>query len=325
MKRPLQEPTHSPDNQHQSKKRKKTYDAKPHSVALASEISSSTVSINHVMYARHFKKRKIFAKSELAAASSSGGDSVSRGQASKLVCWVFPDAKNEKRLPKRLLNLVPIAQELLQRVQTTDIDGIVSRLLPTPPELTEFLRDHRDVRDVLFANASREASSDGASPSLDPLVVRIDEEGYHSQTESPDSRESRKRKRREVAVAALSSNSATVAVERKAVRKVRFEQENAGKLDVVESPMCVAQLTHLQRHRDEIAHLLQIKVPKQRVRRVVRKVLAAILPKSLFGKPLTDRRKQDSNWSKMKLFIDRLISSRKYDIMCIDRVCVYLS
>ncbi|POM72508.1 Hypothetical protein PHPALM_10764, partial [Phytophthora palmivora] len=85
---------------------------KRQAVDASVDMTKWEVSINQVMYARHFQKDRIFARSHVLVKASKTRNPVSRTEASRVLRSIFPDVADQKRLSKRLINLIPTIQTM---------------------------------------------------------------------------------------------------------------------------------------------------------------------------------------------------------------------
>ncbi|TMW66307.1 hypothetical protein Poli38472_004072 [Pythium oligandrum] len=313
-------PTSVPtSNLFQGKKRKRSETSVP----------SAQVSINQVLYARQFRKRKIFAGQHPLLLQNKSV-APTRGAATRVIHSMFPEFQSEKRLPKRMIKLIPIVQEMLSRFQRLSTKQLTDSVLRDPKPLLEFLRSHPDVRRAI-ADTKHDIAAiekpNRATP-LDHVAIQALGDGYLSQGESQESHEQRKRVRLDDVIHSLSNTSAASngQPQRRTAHQRSFHTAlrdpaltNTESVSLVRKG--IDRLAQLQRHRSEITELVQLTVPKQRVYRIIRKAVAAIVPKELWGvagEP--SGHATTSNWGLVKDFLRRFINSRKYDSLSLKQV-----
>ncbi|TYZ67386.1 hypothetical protein PybrP1_001697 [[Pythium] brassicae (nom. inval.)] len=291
--------------------------------ALHSSGSSSTkatrddaISINYVLYARHFRRRHVFASShELAAAATAtgGGTGVSCGAAGRVIRTIFFGSATggAKRLPKRLVNLVPLVQELVARFRDADIDALARRLLRVPPAFRRLMHADRKLKNAAAVPPRRAAASalQAKAALLGEVEARALESAYLSQDDSDGARRERKRKRREQAI--VSRSQASDAADRASAKRPRRAEGASSSPSPGNST-----LADLSAHREGISQLGEFVVPKRLVVRLVRKLIAQIVPKAVWGS-----RVDTKNWACVKELLRRFVHSRKFDVISLKECC----
>ncbi|GLD92821.1 hypothetical protein PINS_up001400 [Pythium insidiosum] len=307
-----------PTKQLLSKKRKRE------SVVAASTCDSTPLSINQVLYTRTIHRRRIYPASHPLINGSNRDelDQPSRGAATRVIHKIFPKIACKKRLPKRFIRLVPIIQQLLDRTQRCDVDKLVIKLLPIPRDLVTLVRDDPEIREII-RRQQQYGFKDPAQSLLPPVTLRAMDDGYLSQQETPDALVRRQQERLDVAATSLSDVSAAMDRPRPSSKRRRLlklgviKQEPASSSsDQVTSRLEVAtsnQLVQLQRHRPQLATLMQLSVTKQRVYRIARKTVAALVPKEIWGKGAS------FNWQHVKSLVRDLVFSQKFDVVSVER------
>ncbi|KAL4177207.1 hypothetical protein KRP22_002141 [Phytophthora ramorum] len=274
------------------------------------------VSINHVMYARHFRKDRVFASSHALVKASKTGEPISRTEASRVLGSIFPDTAGGKRLPKRLINLIPTIQEMVARFKAFKVEELARKLIPVHAGFRKFMADHPNIKRMLAektADADAEATS---RPILLPIVRKALDDGYSSQSEVVAPSCDRKRKRREEAIEMLSHASVGTSKAGNGLpapvgKKTKKTVANPG--DRV-SRHSTSDLAKLQQHKEDIKTMLTFVTPKKKIYRLVRKLLAGVVPKELWGSSDTKK-----NWKYVKSMLRKLIFSRKFDIFSLKK------
>lgn len=217
-----------------------------------------------------------------------------------------------KRLPKRLVNLVPLVQELITRFRDTDVDVVVRRLLRVPPAFRKFMHENRELKRVAGVSPRRAAArAKEAAALLGDIETRALESAYMSQEDSDDTRDERKRKRREEAI--VSRSQASDAADSLSAPSAKRTKRAGGASSSSSSNSTT--LTDLSAHRESISQLEEFVVPKRLVGRLVRKLLARIVPKAIWG-PRVDKK----NWVCVKELLQRFVHSRKFDVISLKEV-----
>uniref|UniRef100_M4BFD9 Telomerase reverse transcriptase n=1 Tax=Hyaloperonospora arabidopsidis (strain Emoy2) TaxID=559515 RepID=M4BFD9_HYAAE len=274
-----------------------------------------TVSIHRVMYARYFQEDRVFASSHVLAKALKTGNPISRTEASRLLRSIFPAAAGQKRLPKRLVNLIPTIQTMVSRFKTCQIQGLAKTLTPLNAGFRKFMADNPSIKRKLAEKAAEAKVCD--QPILFPIVQKSLDDGYLSQSEVAIPSSDRKRKQREQALGMLSHASAvepesgnrTYSCGKKKPKNV--DTSSVKTLRVHEQ----TDLTKLQRHKADIDQLLTFATPKQKIYRLVRKFVARVIPKELWGSCDTQK-----NWKCVKMLLHKLIFSRKFDVFSLSKV-----
>ncbi|KAE9036345.1 hypothetical protein PR002_g7137 [Phytophthora rubi] len=240
------------------------------------------VSINLVMYARYFQKDRVFASSHVLVKASKTGDPISRTEASRVLQSIFPDAAGRKRLPKRLINLIPTIQSMVSRFKPCKVEELAGKLIPVHSEFRKFMAENPNIKAKIAEKAAEAKSS--SQPMLPPIVRKALNDGYLSQSEAvvgPSG--DRKRKRREDAVEMLSHVSVGSLKNDKAVHADK-KQKTADASHVASSKRSsrgTSDLTRLQQHKEDIKTLLTFAVPKKKIYRLCVK---SMLRKLIFSR-----------------------------------------
>ncbi|GMF54092.1 unnamed protein product [Phytophthora fragariaefolia] len=279
------------------------------------------VSINHVMYARYFQKDRVFARSHVLVKASKTGDPISRTEASRVIRLIFPNAAGQKRLPTRLVNLIPTIQSMVSRFKACNIELLAEKLIPVQSEFRKFMAENPSIK-LKIATKAEEATF-SAQPILLPIVRKALDDGYLSQSESvvgPSC--DRKRKRREEAIEVLShvSVSSSICDHDKSVHSKKKKKTAISPSVAKANNHGISDLAKLQQHKGDIKRLLGFSAPKKKIYRLVRKLVALVVPKDLWG--CSDIKK---NWECVKSILRKLVFSRKFDIFSLKKVSVRLS
>lgn len=277
------------------------------------------ISINQVLYARHFRKKRVFSGShELVKAAKSL--KISKGVAGRLIRTIFhldePNGKQSKRLPKRLINLIPIIQSLITRFRDLDVEALVKSLLRVPPGFRKFMHTNQKLKEIAASTPSQVLANN--LEKIHAMEAKAMDSEYLSQGESDDEQIERKRKRREQAIESRSCASAASqplqplsSTSRKRPRTTAQPFLLSG-----EEPGVTTNnsLVKLREHRDEISQLGEIVVPKKLVFRLLRKFVTRFIPKEIWGESTA------KNWKCVKNLLERFVSSRKYDVISLKEV-----
>lgn len=282
-------------------------------------MKNGAISINQVLYARHFRKKRIFSGShELVKAAKS--PEISKGVTGRLIRTIFhlddPNGSQSKRLPKRLINLVPIIQSLIMRFCDLDVEALVKSLLRVPPGFRKFMHENKKLKAIAASSPSQVMFN-----SLDEICAmgnKALESEYLSQGESDGEQIERKRKRREQAIESRSCASAASepllppsSSSRKRSRKTAQPLLLGGdELGVTRSN----SLAKLREHRDELSQFGGIVVSKKLVFRLIRKFVARFVPKEIWGVSTV------KNWTCVKNLLQRFVNSRKFDVISLKEV-----
>lgn len=266
------------------------------------------VSINHVMYARCFRKDRVFASSHGLVKASKTGDPISRAEASRVLGWIFPEAKDRKRLPKRLINLIPTIQTMVSRFRSCQLKDLAKKIVPVHSDFRKFMADNPSVQRTIA-----ERAADVKAPIIPPILRKSLEDGYLSQSEGVASSFDRKRKRREEAIAMLShlSTDTRKSPDGVAPMKKKLKNNISSRERTIDE---VSDLTKLQQHKEDIKKMLAFGTPKKKIYRLVRKFLAQVVPKQVWGSSDTPK-----NWKCVKTMLRRLIFSRKFDVFSLKK------
>lgn len=281
-------------------------------------MKDGAISINQVLYARHFHKKRIFSGSHILMEAAKSPE-ISRGVAGRIAHSIFSrdgaQEKKPKRLPKRLINVIPIIQKLITRFRYFDIEALAKNLLPIPSAFREFMRENHALKRIARKPAGKLSSG---FKGMDAIASRALESEYLSQEDSEGAHDERKRKRRENAIESRSWASASSAGLHSAVEGTsRKRQRNSVEDSSSSSSEKVAtNLSKLQEHRDEISRLGEFVVSKRVVYRLLRKFVAGIVPKEIWG-PSSGSEK---NWQRIKQLLQRFVNSRKYDVISLKEV-----
>ncbi|KAG1689831.1 hypothetical protein DVH05_001864 [Phytophthora capsici] len=266
----------------------------------------SEVSINQAMFARSFQKDRVFANSHVLVKASKTGDPISRSEAARVLRSIFPEDAGKKRLPKRLINLIPTIQSMTSRFKACRVEELAKKLTPINADFRKFMADNPSIKHKLAQRVDDVKAS--SQPLILPIVRRALDDGYLSQNEGVAPSSSRKRKRREEAIETLSNVSGVP------LKTTPEESSQAQKkLKTPGSKAEVSDLTKLQQHKGDIQKLLVFSTPKKKIYRLVRKFVARVVPKELWGN--TDTK----NWKHVKEMLRKLIFSRKFDVLSLKK------
>ncbi|KAG6612579.1 Telomerase catalytic subunit/reverse transcriptase TERT [Phytophthora cinnamomi] len=273
------------------------------------------VSINLVMYARHFRKDRVFASSHVLVKASKTGDLISRTESSRVLGSIFPDAVGQKRLPKRLINLIPMIQSMVSRFKACKVEELAGKLIPVHSEFRKFMAENPNIKSKIAEKAAEARYS--SQPILPPIVRKALDDGYFSQNEAVvGPSDERKRKRREEAIEMLShvSVGSLKHGHDKTMHPVK-KQKTADDANLTKrSTYGISDLTKLQQHKEDIKRVLTFSAPKKKIYRLVRKFVAAVVPKDIWGGRATKK-----NWKCVKTMLRKLIYSRKFDIFSLKK------
>ncbi|KAJ8566502.1 hypothetical protein ON010_g6622 [Phytophthora cinnamomi] len=273
------------------------------------------VSINLVMYARHFRKDRVFASSHVLVKASKTGDPISRTESSRVLGSIFPDAVGQKRLPKRLINLIPMIQSMVSRFKACKVEELAGKLIPVHSEFRKFMAENPNIKSKIAEKAAEARYS--SQPILPPIVRKALDDGYLSQNEAVvGPSDERKRKRREEAIEMLShvSVGSLKHGHDKTTHPVK-KQKTADDANLTKrSTYGISDLTKLQQHKEDIKRVLTFSAPKKKIYRLVRKFVAAVVPKDIWGGRATKK-----NWKCVKTMLRKLIYSRKFDIFSLKK------
>lgn len=268
-------------------------------------------SINEVLYSRHEQEHAFGRSHALTAASKL--DSITRGAAERVIRSIFTCSKSQKRLPKRLIRLIPIIQDLIGRFKAVDPRELAKQIVRVPPMFRKYMSEHPKLK-LVVSVAKQERREEMQGGPCHPVELKALDDGYMSQDESLSALDERKRKRRLEAIEARSnasscscealSTSLTTNPRKKRQRPIGEQQCST----IIISPIPPD-------HKQEIAQLLQFTVPKRKICRLVSKFVAMVVPKAIWGSP------ESNNWKCVKKMIRRFIFSRKYDALSIKQVC----
>lgn len=272
------------------------------------------VSINRVMYARYFQKDRVFASSHVLVKASKTGDPISRTEASRILRSIFPDSIGQTRLPKRLINLIPTIQAMVSRFKAFQVEEFAKKLTPVNGDFRKFMADNPSITRKISERAAETNTS--SQPILFPIVRKALDDGYLTQSEVVAPSSDRKRKRREEAIEMLTHTSAGSSKNGHSESAyTKKKQKNAdaasGKERNTHGP---SDLTKLQQHKEDIKKLLEFASPKKKIYRLVRKFVARVVPKELWGSSDTKK-----NWKSVKMLLRKLIFSRKFDIFSLKK------
>ncbi|CAH0516411.1 unnamed protein product [Peronospora belbahrii] len=277
----------------------------------ALDTANRDLSINCVMYARYFRKDRVFATSHVLVKASKTGDPISRTEASRVLRSMFTDAAGQKRLSRRLINLIPTVQAMVSRFKACQVEELAKNLTPLNAEFRKFMADNPDIKRKIGERAAKTAAS--PKPILMPIVRKALDDGYLSQGEVVTPSSDRKRKRREEAIEMLSCASASSPKRGKGDAERATETYQSTRNGKAHEPI---DLTKLQQHKDNIKKLLTFATPKKKVYRLVRKFVARVVPKEMWGSSDTKK-----NWKCVKMMLRKFIFSRKFDIFSLKK-CV---
>ncbi|KAL4138556.1 hypothetical protein PRIC2_002061 [Phytophthora ramorum] len=274
------------------------------------------VSINHVMYARHFRKDRVFASSHALVKASKTGEPISRTEASRVLGSIFPDTAGGKHLPKRLINLIPTIQEMVTRFKAFKVEELARKLIPVHAGFRKFMAGHPNIKRMLAEKTADGDAEATSRPILLPIVRKALDDGYSSQSEVVAPSCDRKRKRREEAIEMLShasvgTSKAGNGLSAPVGKKTKKTVANPG--DRV-SRHSTSDLAKLQQHKEDIKTMLTFVTPKKKIYRLVRKLLAGVVPKELWGSSDTKK-----NWKYVKSMLRKLIFPRKFDIFSLKK------
>lgn len=283
-------------------------------------MKDGAISINQVLYARHFRKKRIFPGShELVKATKS--QEISIGVAGRLIRTIFhlDDSKTSqsKRLPKRLINLIPIIQSLITRFRDLDVEALAKSLLRIPPKFKKFMHLNQKLKAIAASSPSQAMPFD--MEEICAMGTKALESEYMSQEESDGVQTERKRKRREQAIESRSCASAASEplqphdpTSRKRLRRPTKQPLLLSGESIVDTTN--SSLAKLREHRDEISHLGEIVVSKKVVLRLLRNFVARFVPKEIWGESTV------KNWKCVKNLLQKFVNSRKYDVISLKEV-----
>lgn len=273
------------------------------------------VSLNEVMYARMTKVPGYIVRAGgmLRRESKTGDDQISRGAASRVLKSIFTDAAEQKRIPRRLVNLIPIVQEMAGRLRGCDIKKLADDVMPLNPSFRKFMSDNSGLKKLVTARERRKSLVEPADLLPSALMKAIDA-GYLSQEDGEDAEEDRKRKRREDAVVSV-SDPAMYARSRREIPAAKKRRLAASTCSPVPISQPQTNLEKLQEHKGEIKELLACTTPKRLVYRFVRKLVAAIIPKRIWADVGAKK-----NWKSVRQLLRKLVFARKFDLLSLKKV-----
>ncbi|CAI5722949.1 unnamed protein product [Peronospora destructor] len=219
-----------------------------------------------------------------------------------------------KRLPKRLINLIPTVQAMVSRFKACPIEELATKLTPLNSKFRKFMADNPSIKRKVADRATEATAS--SQPVFLPIVRKVLDDGYLSQSEVVAPSSDRKRKRREEAIEMLSHASAGLPkwekdkFPRTEKKQKNTDASNGSEYDAHE----LTDVTELQQHRDDILELLVFSTPKRRIYQLVRKFVARVVPKEAWGSSDTKK-----NWKCVKMMLRKLIFSRKFDIFSLKK------
>ncbi|KAG2761693.1 hypothetical protein PC129_g18146 [Phytophthora cactorum] len=285
-------------------------------LALNSSVDSTKreVSINYVMYARCFRRDRVFTSSHVLGKAAKTGDLISRTEASRVIRSIFPNTASEKRLPKRLIHLIPTIQKMVSRFKACQVEELATKLVPVNADFRKFMADNASIKRKM---AERTADAKTSSqPVIQPILRKALEDGYLSQSEDIAPSSDRKRKRREEAIELL-SHASTRSSKNSPEEAVRMDKKHkksdtsSGKERNVHE---VSDLTKLQHHKEDIKKMLAFATPKKKIFRLIRRFIAEVVPKELWGSSDTK-----TNWKCVKMLLRKLIFSRKFVVFSLKK------
>ncbi|CEG35759.1 Telomerase catalytic subunit/reverse transcriptase TERT [Plasmopara halstedii] len=277
----------------------------------ATESSRREVSVNLVMYARSFVENRVFASSHILVKMSKTSDLISRSEACRIIRVIFPSVAGMNRLPKRLVNLIPIIQAMVSRFKALRIDELARKLIPVNAEFCKFMATNPAISRKLAERAVDGKVS--SQPIIAPILQRALDHGYLSQGEDVVLSSERKRKRREEAIQSL-SNASTSCLKSN-VERTKHLKKKLRSIDADREIECgMLDLLKLQQHKEDIKKLLAFATSKKKIYRLVRKLVTGTVPKELWGNSDTPK-----NWKHVKKLLQKLIFSRKFDVFSLEK------
>lgn len=277
--------------------------------------SREFVSLNEVMYARLAQEPASLFRgaSVLGQVSRIGEGQISRGAASRVLKSIFTDASEQKRLPRRLVNLIPIVQEMTQRLRTCDVKKLADDIVPVSPTFRKFMSDNDGLKRLVTARTLRKPIAE-PKELLPPVLAKAIDAGYLSQSDDQDADENRKRKRREEAVESVSDPAM---YERAHRGNPAAKKQKVGETAIssASKPQAITNLQKLQEHKREIKELLACTTSKRLVYRFVRKLVAVIVPKKIWAD-----NEAKPNWKSVKRLLRKLVFARKFDLISVKKV-----
>jgi hypothetical protein len=261
----------------------------------------------------------MFASSHVLVKASKTGDPISRTEASRVLRAVFSSAADRKRLPKRLINLIPTIQSMVSRFKACDLEELARKVVPVNADFRQFMAENPSIKRKLAEKAAEAKAS--SQPMILPIVRKALEDGYLSQSEAVAANSDRKRKRREEAIVGLSS--ASTGTVNKGFEKFGTVQKKPKHTDIssttIRGETCiVSDVVKLQQHKEAIKTVLTFKTPKKRIYRLVRKLVATVVPKSMWGSD------DSKNWKCVKTMLRKLVFSRKFDVFSLTKVLKWI-
>ncbi|ETI35818.1 hypothetical protein F443_17915 [Phytophthora nicotianae P1569] len=272
------------------------------------DTTKRNVSINHVMYARSFRRDRVFASSHFLVKASKTGDPISRTEASRVLRSIFPDTAGQKRLSKRLINLIPTIQTMVSRFKACQVEELAKKIVPVNADFRKFMADNPDIKRKITERAADVKTS--SQTMILPILRKSLEDGYLSQSDGVASSSERKRKRREGAIEMLSHVSVSSSKSPdEAVHNGKKHKNDTSQQHFKE----VSDLTKLQQHKEDIKKLLAFATPKKKIYRLIRKFIVQVVPKEMWGDSDT------KNWKCVKILLRKLIFSRKFDVFSLKK------
>ncbi|TDH73412.1 hypothetical protein CCR75_003794 [Bremia lactucae] len=273
------------------------------------------VSINFVMYARAHRRNRAFASSNILVKASERSGLISRTEACRILRMIFPKFASQKRLSKRLINLIPTIQTMVSKFKVCPVEKLAKELVPVNAGFRKFMTDNPKIKRKTAEWDARTMTS--PQPMILSIQRKAVEDGYLTQSEDLASHADRKRKRREEAIELL-SNASTRFLKKKldepnhVQKKCRIEahggRNRRNAYDIYISPK-------LQEHKEDISILSGFATSKKKIYRLIRKFLASIVPKDIWGSNDTKK-----NWKCIKTMLHKVIFSRKHDVLSLKKL-----
>lgn len=321
-----------------------------------SEMFQRIMRINSVLYARdvdQVEKKSLFPSShiffkELRNCRKANAKKLTHAAASRIVRMIFSSEKLvtnpatsrsikvgrridsakrlPRRLPKRLIQVIPLIEEMLQAISECNrLDQLSKQttfqkrsmtLKPPRSFLRYCMRAHNRTR-LRIANYGAEMIS---NPARSTSKIAQMEDEYWSQEEINTTSNARKKRRYEEALDAINVSTKTTK-ERKRQNAHSDATDpgdcRTGSLREEATTSCSGQPMPLQQHASMITQLLRYATSKQHVYLWIRDWLALLLPSSFFGIGDTG----SHNWRVLRRFLRVLLkSSTKNDSFCARKV-----
>ncbi|KAG6947811.1 hypothetical protein JG688_00015395 [Phytophthora aleatoria] len=205
-------------------------------------------------------------------------------------------------------------QKMVSRFKACQVEELATKLVPVNADFRKFMADNASIKRKM---AERTADAKTSSqPVIQPILRKALEDGYLSQSEDIAPSSDRKRKRREEAIELL-SHASTRSSKNSPEEAVRMDKKHkksdtsSGKERNVHE---VSDLTKLQHHKEDIKKMLAFATPKKKIFRLIRRFIAEVVPKELWGSSDTKK-----NWKCVKMLLRKLIFSRKFVVFSLEK------